>query len=129
MGVDAVLVGTIVIRRHMKGGVGARFPGRSGQRDGVGGVVGAAASDHFHPARRPFDGELDDPAVLGRREGGRFAGGPARDQGMASFAHLPANEIEKSVLIQRFVPENRHQSRDRPAEHSWTPSREGRERQ
>ena len=63
------------------------------------------------PAARPQARCSGDARARQRRQ---FAGRAARHQSGAPFAHLPGAEIPIGALIQRFVAENRHQSRIDP---------------
>ena len=95
MGVDAVLVGAVVIRRDVERGVGAGIARAPSQLDRVGGVVRPAAGDHRDLARGDLDRNLDQPAMLGVGQGRPLARGAARDQPVAPFGDLPGDEISE----------------------------------
>ena len=103
--IDAVLVRTVVIRRHVQRGVGAGLLGIARQLDRVGRIVRSAAGDDRHPAPGDLDRDLDHPAMLVGRERRRLAGRSARNQRIDALGDLPLDELANVSSATR-PPEN-----------------------
>src|SRR4249919_3852511 len=124
MSVDSILVRTVIVRRHVQGGVGAGGFCRLGQLDRVHGIVRAAAGDHRHPAPRHLNCDLDHPAMFVVGEGRALPGGAARDQSVGPLVDLPFDQVSECRFIDSACRKWSHKRWYRPEKHETFPSLE-----
>jgi hypothetical protein len=112
MRVHSLLCGLVVVGHDGQDGVGADGLRIPAQIDRLAGRIGASARDDRYPALRGVDGNGDDAVVLRPTQIGRFAGGPAYDQGTGTLLDLTVAEVfeRRDVDPSRFV-ERRRQGR------------------
>ena len=97
--VEPFRIRLVVVRRNLQRGIGsAGGDDGPGERNGLGGGIGARAGHDFHLAGRVFDRLLDDALVFGMVERGRLA---ARADGADTFHAGGGLRLDKS--FQRSV--------------------------
>ena len=96
---QALLTGLVVVGHHRQHRIGAAVFRRRGQLDGLQGVVGAGSGNDRHPALDRFDGQLDDPLVLVKAQGGRLAGGAAGDDAVNAAGDLKFDQVNQTLFI------------------------------
>jgi hypothetical protein len=92
MGGQPGLARLVVIRNDHQRRVGADCLRQLHPLDRGRGRIGAATRNYRHLTACGLDGDLDDPAVLGRGQGRDFAGCSAGYETMAAFGDLPFDE-------------------------------------
>ena len=116
--VEPFLAGLVVVGRHDQQAVRARLFGEAGELDRLGGVVGAGAGDHRHPAAGDLDAHLDHPLVLVVAERRAFAGGADRHQPVACPRSIcQSTKPRNASSSKRAVAHRRHQRSNRSSEH------------
>ena len=113
MPVKPLLARLVVIGRDDEQGIGAGFFRMAGERDRLGGVVGAGAGDHRHAAARRVDAPFHHLLVLVMGQGRAFAGRPDRHEAVGAVLDLPFDMGAEGLLVDGAVLERRHQSGER----------------
>ena len=108
----ALLRRLVVVGDDLQLRVGAHILGVAGQLDGFLGRVGAAAGHHGHAARRLFDRDADDLAMLLDVHGGRFARGADDAQAVRAFGNVPVDEPPQRGVVDAAVFVHRRDERD-----------------
>ena len=103
--VHALLRGLVVIGRDQQCAVGARLFCKLGQADCFCRVVGTRTGQHRHTALDLINADFNNPFVFFVGQGGRFAGGSARNQTVNALADLVFNKCAVRFFVQFVVPE------------------------
>ena len=106
----------VIIRSDDQDGVGPGLFGVLGQLDRLLGGIRARACHHRNPALGLIDAPFDHLLVLVMRERRALAGGADRDQSVGALGDLPFDQVAERVLVDRVVPERRHQRGERSPE-------------
>ena len=109
MPIEAFLAGLVVIRRDHQHRVGARLLRVLGERNRLGGRVGAGARDHRHAALGLLHAPLDHAVVLFMGERRALARGADRHQPVGALGDLPIHQLAERALVESAVLERRHQ--------------------
>ena len=122
MRINAILIGTVIIRCDDQRCCGARCFRECHMANSGCGIIRSATGDDRHTAIGDFDAKFDYAVMLFIGQRGAFAGRSAGDERRRALANLPFDEAAKSVFIDVTVPKRCDQCRNRAGKHALTPS-------
>src|SRR5690606_34695780 len=98
--VETFLGGLVVVGGDQQAGIGADALGQLGELDGFPGAVGPGAGDHRDAAVDLVGDAADHFDVFLHVQGGGFARGADRDDGVGAFLQVEVHQFAQAVPVQ-----------------------------
>jgi hypothetical protein len=125
--IEALLGRFVVVGGDEQGSLGSGLLCVAGEAHRFGRAVGPGPRDDGDSSPGFLDGDVHDPIVLAVGEGGRLAGGAARNNPVNPLPDLPVDQLSERVLVELPVAEGGDQGCDGASKHraSWAGGEKG----